>query len=395
MSTHSAPSSGTLTGTSRVPQPQLADLPERIDTVIIGAGQAGLSTAYHLIRRGIDCVVLDAAPRIGEQWRHQYDALRLFTSNKVNGLPGMKFPGPAHGFATKDELAEYLVAYAARFELPVRPNVRVRHLGRTGVGFRAETTRGVVEARNVVIATGPFGDVPAIPDLAIGLDESILQLHSSQYRRPGQLRGGAVLVVGGGHSGCDIALDTAATHPTTLSGRDPGEVPVHWDSPLVHLVMPMVMFSHLHIHTRRTAYGRRDREHVLHHGAPRLRVKHSQLDAAGVKLSEARVVGVQKGMPLLADGTVVRVANVVWATGCRHDYSWLDLPVLDTEGWPREYRGVAEGIEGLFFCGLAYQYSLASLNLHGVGRDAKYVAQRIAAQHHRPSRTRHGIRAVV
>src|SRR5690625_337377 len=351
-----------------------------VDTVIIGAGQAGLATAYHLTRRGHACIVVDANQRIGDNWRHQYDSLALFTLNRFNGLPGMAFPGDQRDCATKDELADFLETYATRFDLTVRLDTRVTHVGRHRDGFAVETTTGRIACHNVVIAVGPFGRSPAVPECATDLDASILQLHSSEYRRPGQLREGPVLVVGGGHSGCDIALEVAASHPTTLVGRDPGQVPVSWDSPMLSPVMSLVMFVHHHVRTRRTPIGRRQRPHVLAHGAEMLRVKRAHLDAAGVVRSHARVVGASGGIPLLADGSTVEAATVIWATGYRHDLAWLDLPVLDESGWPREYRGVATDVTGLFFCGLAYQYALTSMNLAGVGRDAGYITRKIIAR---------------
>lgn len=280
------------------------------DTVIIGAGQAGLATAYHLTRRGHRCLVLDGAPCIGDTWRRHYDSLSLFTPNRANGLPGMAFPGDPWGFPTKDEVADFLVAYAERFRLPVRLDTRVIRVGSVADGFGVDTTRGPVRCRHLVIATGPFGRVPRLPDWASELDASVLHLHSSEYRRPGQLRDGSVLVVGAGHSGCDIALEVAATHPTTLAGRDPGQIPVGWDSPLLPVVLPVVLFAHHHLRTRRLPLGRRQRPYVLAHGGPMLRVKRRHLADAGVVRATARVVGVRDGRPLLDDGTTVPASNV-------------------------------------------------------------------------------------
>lgn len=360
------------------------DTAQMLDTVIVGAGQAGLCTAYHLRRLGLDCLALESAHQVGDHWRHQYDSLRLFTANRFNRLPGNPFPGEPWGFAGKDEVAQTLQSYAARHDLPVRTDSTVRRVARdqAGEGFTVSTPTDTYRARTVVLATGPFGQVPKTPGLADDLDPAILQLHSSQYRRPGQLRAGPVLVVGGGHSGCDIALEVAsAGHRTTLSGRDPGQIPVPWSSPLLRVIMPMVMLQHSYVLHRRTPMGRRMRPKVLHHGAPRLRVQAKDLDDAGVIRTQARVTGTHEGRPQLADGTVIEATNVVWATGFRHDWSWLDqhdLPVLDEEGWPREYRGVAQDVDGLFFCGLAFQSSMSSMNFFGVGRDAAYVARRIA-----------------
>ncbi len=366
-----------------------------VEALIVGAGQAGLATAYVLKQRGLDALVVDSAHRIGDHWRHQYDSLRLFTANRFNGLPGQDghgFDGGSWDFAAKDEVAAMLEVYARRFALDVQLDTTVQHLGyangmkpdagpvhpRDPVTFRAQTSRGTVRARSVVLATGPYGQAPSIPNFARDLDPGILQLHSSQYRRPGQLKDGPVLVVGGGHSGCDIALETAGSHPTTLVGRDPGQVPVRWDSPLLHVIMPLVMLQHRHVLRRGTRAGERARARHLHHATEMLRVQRRDLDGAGVVRLEARVTGTDGGLPQLADGTVVEAANVIWATGFRHDYSWLDLPVLDETGWPREFRGVAEDVDGLFFCGLAFQSSMASLNFFGVGRDAEFVADRIA-----------------
>ncbi|WP_256842758.1 flavin-containing monooxygenase [Ornithinimicrobium cryptoxanthini] len=351
--------------------------PPVVDTVIIGAGQAGLATAYHLTRHGRGCLVLDSSRRVGDNWRHQYDSLRLFTANRYNGLPGMPFPGRGWDFATKDETADYLEAYAAGFRLPVELATGVTHLGAREDGFTVDTTRGTIRCRDVVVASGPFGRTPSVPALAADLDESILQLHSSAYRRPGQLRDGPTLVVGASHSGHDIALEVSDTHPTTLAGRDRGEIPVSWDSPMLHVVMPVLQFAFRHVFTRNTPMGRRQRPQVLAHGAPNLRVKRAHLAQAGVVRTEARVTGARDGLPLLEDGSTVEASNVVWATGYQHDYSWLDLPVLDESGWPREFRGVARDVPGLFFCGLAYQHSFASMTLPGVGRDAAYVARKI------------------
>lgn len=357
-----------------------------VGTVIIGAGQAGLSTAYHLTRAGHPCVVLDANERIGDNWRQRYDSLRLFTPNGANGLPGLPFPGPRWAFATRDEVAAYLETYADRFRLPVRLGTRVTHVGRRGDGFEVETDHGRFVCDSVVVATGSKGRTPSVPAVSAELDGSILQLHSDAYRRPADVPEGPVLVVGAGHSGCDIALELAASHPVTLAGRDPGQIPVSWDSPLLRVVLPLALLTHRHVRTRRTPFGRRQRPYVLAHGGPMLRVKRADLEAAGVVRTHARVSGSRDGLPLLDDGTTVPARTVVWATGFRHDFSWLDLPVLDGSGWPREYRGVAQDVDGLFFTGLAYQYSFASMDLHGVGRDAAYVARRVLA---RTPATRH------
>jgi putative flavoprotein involved in K+ transport len=352
---------------------------DHVETVIIGAGQAGLATAYHLKQKGRDCVVLDRNQRIGDGWRQQWDSLRLYSPAKYDGLPGMPFPSEAWSYPGKDDLADYLEAYAHRFDLPVRLGVSVSRLSRSEHGFVVDTDTGPLACDNVVVATGTFGRQPSIPDFARDLDPSILQLHSSEYRRPGQLRVGPVLVVGASHSGTDIAFETAATMPTTLAGRDCGEIPVRLESRRIRAVFPVLWFVWRHLLTRRTPMGRKEMDEVRAHGGPMLRVKRSDLADRGVVRNESRVEGVRDGRPVLADGTVVDATNVVWATGFRQDFDWIDLPVFKEDGWPKEYRGVCEE-EGLFFCGLSFQYGFSSMLVGGCGRDAEHVAGCILAR---------------
>jgi putative flavoprotein involved in K+ transport len=351
---------------------------DHVETVIIGAGQAGLATAYHLRRKGRACVVLDRNQRIGDGWRQQWDSLRLYSPAKFDGLPGMPFPGEPWSFPSKDDLADYLEAYAHRWDIPVRLGVRVNRVCAADSGYLVETDTGDLTCDNVVVATGTFGRTPSVPDFAKDLDPSILQLHSSEYRRPGQLRDGPVLVVGASHSGTDIAYEAAETRPTTLVGRDCGEIPVRLESQRMKVIFPMLLFVWRHLLTRRTPIGRKEMGEIRFHGGPMLRVKRSDLAERGVVRNESRVEGVRDGRPLLADGTVVEAASVVWATGFRQDFSWIDLPVFGEDGWPREFRGVTDGAPGLFFCGLSFQYSFSSMLVGGCGRDAEYVAGRIA-----------------
>lgn len=371
-----------------------------IETVIIGAGQAGLSTAYHLQRRGRSCVVLDASSRIGDNWRRQWDSLKLYSPAQYDGLPGMPFPARKWSFPGKDAVGDYLEAYARRFRLPVRLDTRVERLDRAGDGdeYVVTTDRGAYRCRNVVVATGTFGRTPNIPSVAGDLDPATLQLHSSEYRRPGQLRDGPVLVVGASHSGADIAYEVAQTHPTILAGRDCGQIPPRLESRQMHLIFPILIFAWKHVVTRRTPIGRKEMNAIRFHGGPMLRVKRSDLAARGVERVTSRIEEVRDGRPVV-DGTPRDVANVVWATGFRQVFDWVHLPIFGADGWPREMRGVVADSPGLFFCGLSMQYSFSSMVLPGVGRDADHVAGRIEARHqaherlgrppvHRPKRSR-------
>jgi putative flavoprotein involved in K+ transport len=349
-----------------------------IETVIIGAGQAGLSTGYHLQQAGRPFVILDSAGRVGDQWRQVWDSLKLYSPTRYDSLPGMKFPGEPWSFPTKDQVADYLEQYAARFRLPIRFHTRVERLESDGNGGYVVTTdQAEYRCQNVVVCTGTFGRTPRVPDFASQLDPGILQLHSTEYRRPGQLRDGPVLVVGASHSGTDIAYEVAQTHRTILAGRYCGQIPPRIDTRKMRVLFPILIFAWRHVLTRRTPMGRKEMQEVRFHGGPMIRVKQADLDARGVERVTERVTGVEDGRPVI-DGTAYDVANVVWATGFRQVFDWIRLPVIDEHGWPVEYRGVVKDAPGLFFCGLSFQFGFSSMVLPGVGRDAGFVASKIA-----------------
>ncbi len=351
-----------------------------VEVVIVGAGQAGLASARELIRRGVSCVALDGHGRVGDAWRDRYDSLRLFTPARYDALPGLGFPGRRNAYPGKDEVADYLEAYAARFELPVRTGVRVTRVRRDRGGGFEVVAGDIHRCRAVIVATGTYGDHPHVPEAASGIDTRIVQLHSSQYRRASRLPDGPVLVVGASHSGCDIAYELAASRPTTLVGRDPGEVPLRWGSWPLMLAWPLAMAVGRHVLTRGNPLGRRLVPAIRGHGNPMLRVKRADLVARGVVRNTARVIGTRDGRPLLGDGTVVDARTIVWATGFEFRFDWIDLPILDEQGWPAELRGVATDVPGLYFCGLAFQRSLASGDIAGVGADARRIARHIASR---------------
>jgi putative flavoprotein involved in K+ transport len=274
-------------------------------------------------------------------------------------------------------MGDYLEAYADRFALPVRTGVRVDGVSHADGTFLVSTGTGGYRADNVVVATGTFGR-PYVPGFARDLDPRIVQLHSSEYRNPSQLREGPVLVVGAAHSGADVAMDVASAHRTILCGRDTGQVPVDIESRRGRLVWRMLSFMARRVLTTRTPVGRKAKGKIRAHGGPLLRFKRSHLAAAGVERTTARAVAAREGKPELDDGTVLDVANVVWCTGFKQDFSWIEPPVVGDDGWPREKRGVVQSAPGLYFAGLAFQYAFSSMLLLGAGRDAEYVAERIA-----------------
>jgi putative flavoprotein involved in K+ transport len=355
--------------------------PERIETVVIGAGQAGLATGYHLAKLGRRFTILESVERIGDNWRCHWDSLRLYSPAKVSSLPGMRFPAPAMSFPTKDEMADYLEAYAAKFDLPVRTGERVRRLSYIGGGYLVTTSHSSYRCDNVVVASGSFGRTAHVPAFAHGLDPSIVQLHSSAYKNPSQLRQGPVLVVGAGHSGSDVAFEVAsAGFDTVLSGPIRGEVPLDIESPPARVVFPILLMVAKHVLNLRTPIGRKMRPAVRAHGGPLIRSKRADLERAGVQIVPDKTTGVRDGRPTLDGRRPIDVANVIWCTGFRQDFSWIDLPVIDHDGWPIEVRGVVKDSPGLYFVGLAFQYAFASMLVGGVGRDAAFVARHIDAR---------------
>jgi putative flavoprotein involved in K+ transport len=354
---------------------------ERVQVVVIGAGQAGLSVGYCLAQRGLSFVILESNPRVGDSWRKRWDSLRLFTPARYDGLIGLPFPAPPFMFPTKDQMADYLEEYARHFRLPVRTNLKVDRVWREQTRYLVEAGDRRFEADHVVVAMATY-QAPRIPEFAGALDPGIVQLHSSEYKNRGQLQAGDVLVVGAGNSGADIAMDLAPAHRTWLSGRHPGNVPFRIESRLARLILPILFRFVFHrVLTLDTPMGRRARPAVISKGGPLIRVKPADLDAAGVRRTP-RVAGVRDGKPLLADGRVMDVRNVIWCTGFHPGLSWIDLPgpLYGADGEPVHERGIVPGEPGFYYVGLHFLYAFSSTMIHGIARDAERVADLIQAR---------------
>ncbi|HEX7000949.1 MAG TPA: NAD(P)-binding domain-containing protein [Trueperaceae bacterium] len=352
-----------------------------LDTIVIGGGQAGLSTGYYLKKAGRSFVILDDQQRTGDVWRKRWDSLRLFTPAAFSSLDGMPFPSRRDHFPTKDEFADYLEAYVRRFHLPVRHGARVERLSRDGAGFVASTSAGDFRSDNVIVAMSNY-QRPKIPGFAQELRPDIVQLHSSEYRHPSQLpEDGPVLVVGSGNSGAEIALELSRRQEVMLAGRYPGHLPFSINSRAAHAVL--IRFALKVVFHRvlsvATPIGRRARPKFLKGSGILIRTKAKHLEAAGVKRLP-RVEGVRDGLPLLADGRTLDVKAVVWCTGFRPGFEWIDLPLTFDEKGPVHERGVVPEVPGLYFVGLHYLYAFSSAMIHGVGRDAKRIVATIGRQ---------------
>ncbi|MDP9234796.1 MAG: NAD(P)/FAD-dependent oxidoreductase [Actinomycetota bacterium] len=367
-------------------QTQTEDL-RSIETVIIGGGQSGLSVGYYLAKAGRQFVILDAGERTGDAWRNRWDSLLLFTPARFNALPGMSFPARRDEFVSKDAMADYLEAYQQRFQLPVRHGVKVDGLRRQGSRFVVSAGELEIVADNVVVAMANY-QTPRIPGFAKALDPRIVQIHSSSYKNPSQLQEGSVLVVGAGNSGADIGMEVAKTHTTWMAGKESAAVPFRIEPFIArHFLISIVRFLGHHVLTVRTPIGRKVRPKFLVSAAPLVRVKPKDLVASGIQ-RVSRVVGVQDGQPVVGDGEVLDVANVIWCTGFRPGFSWIDLPIFGDGQEPQHERGIVASQPGLYFVGLHFLYAATSDTVTGVQRDAHRVAKHLLGRTaNRPSTT--------
>lgn len=344
--------------------------PEHFEVVVVGGGQAGLAAGFHLARRNINFVILDAYPRVGDAWRKRWKSLRLFTPARLDGLPGMPFPDRAGALPTKDEMANYLERYTEHNRLPVRLGILVETLSREGDRYVLTAGDRRFEADQVVVATGGH-PVPKVPGFAGELATSVLQLHSTEYRDPSQLQEGDVLVVGAGNSGAEIALDAAKNHKVWLAGRATGTVsPVLYSRPSWWLATQLM--------TVNTSMARKFVAQAGTKGTPLVRLRERDFITAGIA-RVPRVEGVEGGRPRLEDGRPLDVRSVVWCTGFKHDYNWIKLPAAAGGNIPAHERGVVLSEPGLYFMGLPFQFGHNSALIDGVSRDADYVGTQIAA----------------
>jgi putative flavoprotein involved in K+ transport len=320
-------------------------------------------------------VILDAADRVGGSWLNRWDSLTLFTPSIRDSLPGLPLGG-GYRFPSKDEMLDYLERYVATFELPVRLGVQVDGLFREGEGFRVTAGVQAFDADHVILATGAHR-VPHTPEFAGGLSANVVQLHSADYRNPGQLQPGRVLLVGAGNTGAEIAMDLAPTHEVLLAGRSVGEIPIDIRGLQGRVFFPVIWWVWEHILTERSKPGRKiQAERVEGHGDPWIRQKEKDIEVAGVART-SRITGIVDGRPQNEDGEVLDVANVIWCTGFEKGFDWIDLPGLDSSGRLPNHRGAVLGQPGLHVLAQEFQYMFNSHTVGGVGKDAAYVVQQL------------------
>jgi putative flavoprotein involved in K+ transport len=342
------------------------------DVVVIGGGQAGLAAAHAALTRGWRPVVLDASSGPGGSWPRYYDSLTLFSPARFSALPGRPFPGDPERYPVRDEVVAYLDGYARRLDADVRRSEHVDRVIRDGDGFAVSTDTGsVVRGRLVVAASGGVGR-PYRPPLA-GLDTFTGRvLHSAEYREPGSFAGSRVVVVGGGNSAVQIAVELAEVATVSISTRHP----LRWQP-------QRILGKDFHWWLARTgldtsALGPR----LARGGVPVIdEGRYRAAVLAGRPDRRAMFVRLDGDSVEWADGTREQVDAIVLATGFTPDLRFLDdTPALDDRGAPLHRGGVSTTMPGLGYVGLERQRSLASATLRGVGRDATHVLKALARQ---------------
>lgn len=343
------------------------------NTIIIGGGQAGLAMGYYLKRKKRSHLILEGNARIGDSWRERYDSLKLFTPRSHSALPGLTLKGNQNGYPLKDEIADYLLAYQEKYELPISLNSKVQKITKNDGKFKISTTSNeVFSCENVIIATGPF-QAPFTPKMSKLIKSDIYQCHTVDYRNPSQIQNGKTLIVGGGNSGMQIAIELIKeSKEVYLSlGKKPRFFP--------YTILNKSIFWWLGIlgilrFTVNSKIGKKIRENDPIIGKeikPFIKNKRINIFPRAIKAEENKIH--------FEDGQYIQPENIIWATGFKSDYSYIDITnksVFDEEGYPIHNRGVTAET-GLYFIGLPWQYRRGSGLLLGVGTDAKYLAERI------------------
>jgi len=347
-----------------------------LDVIVIGASQAGLAIGYHLARSGANFVILDAGSEIGHAWRSRWDSLKLFTPAQYSGLPGMGFPAPKDTYPLKDDVGSYLASYASRFDLPVKLNAKATSLTHTADKYLVRTTDDAFRADHVVVATGPF-QTPSVPPVVDDPDDVIFQIHSADYRNPGQLPDGEVLVVGGGNSGFQIAEELSSTRSVSLAvGQRFPALPQRLLGKDLFWWLSGVGFMRLSTDSR---LGRKAAKRDVLIGSSPKKIRRS-----GVVL-RSRLTKVVGRRASFDDGSERDVDAIVWATGYRSDFSWIEIPaVKGPDGAIVHSQGVTSA-QGLYFLGLPWQHTRGSALIGFVKQDAAFIAQQLEGRLKHPA----------
>lgn len=344
--------------------------------IIIGASQAGLAMGYVLKSAGMEYLIVGKEKRIGDVWRNRYDSLVLFTPRWMSRLPGFivrRRSGGPDVYASKNEIADDLEAYAAEYQLNVKLSTEVLRMTRSNDQYWLETNQGTFTARSVVIATGPF-QKPYIPDFATGLSQDVFQIHTAHYKNRQQLQKGNVLIVGCGNSGAQIAVELAEHHQVNVSASRPLTF-------LPQTLLGKSLFWWLDkLGIARAPAHSWIGERIRKRGDPIIGNELKWLLKSQKVVLYPRTLNVRKDQVTFENGEQLQVSNIIWATGFTADYSWVHVPnVLDEHKRPCHVRGVTHA-EGVYFLGLPWQSNRSSALIGGVAADAQYVLKHMIAR---------------
>jgi putative flavoprotein involved in K+ transport len=340
---------------------------QHTDVLIIGGGQAGLASAYYLLKQSKPCLIIEKNERLGDQWRKRYDSLVLFATRRYSHIPGLEMPGDQQGYPTKDEVADYLEEYAKHFSIPVKTNAEVIQVEQHGQGFIATLdNEQQIHFFSLVIATGGF-QVPNIPKFAKQLPSNVVQFTPENYQRPSQLPKGNVLIVGDGATGRQVAKEIVKTHNTTLATGQPRKI------------RPQQVFGKDYFWwldklgilkvTKNSWFGR---YMIKNPPFPGVQLQNKDLQEQNIDIV-GRLEKIEGQTAYFSDGNKLDVDAIVWALGYHFDYSWLKIKDALVKDDIIEDRGVCM-LPGIYTIGRPWQWTRGSSTLTGVGDDAEYIA---------------------
>ncbi|MEH6537594.1 MAG: NAD(P)/FAD-dependent oxidoreductase [Psychroserpens sp.] len=343
-----------------------------LDYVVIGGAQAGLSMAYHLKIMGKKFIVLDGEKEVGASWLNRWDSLTLFTPTEYNHLPGLKFEALKGHYPTKFEVANYFKLYVKKFEIPVQINTLVTSVRKTEKGFYVTYKDGEIEAKNIIVATGPF-HIPYTPPCHTKLSESILQMHSNYYKGVHQLQGGDTLVVGGGDSGYQILDEISKDKSRTVYFSGDTKVRSIPNKILGKTLWWWFTLTGFLSYNKYSWIGKK----ISSFTQPIIGTDVNEILSRENVISAGRTKDALNDEIIFEKEKISTIKNVIWATGYRPNFKWIEGLELDADSYPNNYRGVCN-IEGLYFIGLPWMYTRGSATLGGVSKDASYLANIIS-----------------
>lgn len=343
-----------------------------LDYIIIGGAQAGLSMAYHLKKMDKEFLILDGEKEIGASWLNRWDSLKLFTPTEYNHLPGLKFDAPKGHYPTKFEVSDYFKTYVKKNSIPVQLNTLVTSVRKTEKGFHVIYKEGEIEAKNVIIATGPF-HIPYTPPCHTKISADILQMHSNYYKSVDQLEKGDTLVVGGGDSGYQILNEISKDSSRTVyfSGDTTVKsLPQQFLGKTLWWWFTIIGFLS---YSKYSWIGKRISSSLQ----PVIGTDVKEILSRKNVVSQGRTKDALNNDIFFEKSKVSSIKNIIWATGYRPNFKWIEGLELDGNSYPKNYRGVSN-IEGLYFIGLPWMFTRGSATLGGVSKDASYLADIIS-----------------